>query len=149
MNLNSQDAARQIHQPSRGNNTSLSPESGLSTLTPLSQPVAPATRCARAWKEGGNTMKPHLCAWVLCGGPWVGPPHRLPGPCLRSRRPRTTVRGPSRAGRPATGRWCPTPLNTEGNPAKVPLTPPHRLCRRHSHRPSPNSAEHVSSGTPQ
>ena len=31
-NLNSQDAARQIHQPPRGNNASLSPEAGLSTF---------------------------------------------------------------------------------------------------------------------
>lgn len=33
----------------------------------LSQPVAPATRCARAWKEGWDTLKPHFCAWVLGG----------------------------------------------------------------------------------
>lgn len=79
----------------------------------LSPPVAPDTLCARAWKEGWDTLKPHLCAWVLCGEAADTGPGGVGGCGPLSEDPS--------AGHPTASRWCPPSRNTEGNPAKVML----------------------------
>lgn len=75
-NLNSQDAARQIHQPSRGNNASLSQKPACTSVLagqqgPRPQPVAPAAPGAGAWEGRGRRETSCGLGCVMPGPDWV------------------------------------------------------------------------------